>query len=865
MTSETPLLDERKLAKGSILTQIDLDVIPTARDPWAVLNQAPGVLVDRINVGGNESARQSFFIAPGALIEDNSYLIDGVEITDSSVGGASSTYYDFDQFSQFELSTGGSEITKISSGVSINMVTKRGTNEARGSARFFVTDADGYFGILQQGDPQLDPDELGIGQDEAITGNRTDRNQEYGFEAGGPALRDRVWLWAAWANTNTRTLTADGQPQDYALENLAFKTNAQITGANSLGASWSTGNKTADARGAGPAVSREATYRQRGPSDILKLEDTHVFGSSFFLSGTWSKVGSGFQLAGQSGAGPTAPEMLWDSDGIWKQNADTYWTDRPSEVLQFDGSYFLSAGPSSHELKFGARFRDFSFRSMSSYPGRQLIHQAGENWGEEPGPLDFLSAWRTGEAKGNVEYRSLWLQDTITLGQWTVNAGLRWDLQEAASFPSQVLANPVFPEVLPALDYAGNDAGGFEWNTISPRVGATYALGAERQTLLRASYARFAQQLNAGYAWWVDPVGIAGAYFYFYDTNENNIWDGVEVDGEPGLLFCWNTDCFSSELDSPNLNDPGLDAPTTDELIFALEHSITPEFVVALEGTYRHARNLLEERQLIRDANGTRREARNTDFTLEHTEEGLLPDGSPYSVDFYSLDPDLFDTGGFLVTNGDRSRDYLGATLRATKRLSNQWMLRGYVNYGIAEWSIPESFYRFKDPTDFAGASGWSRTQTNQDNDGDVYFDLGRWGSLMQSSWAINVNGMYQVAPDRPWGFNIAGNLYGREGYPLPYYITYTSRVDGINRQADAVQQANQFRTNDIRTLDLRLEKEFAARSNVGLTFSIDAFNVFNENSVLRRELRLNGSRPDYVNETLAPRIYRLAVRLNWR
>ncbi|HEX6904151.1 MAG TPA: HAMP domain-containing sensor histidine kinase [Thermoanaerobaculia bacterium] len=40
----------------------ELEKIPTARDPWAVLQTTPGVLVDRINVGGNESGQQSQYV-----------------------------------------------------------------------------------------------------------------------------------------------------------------------------------------------------------------------------------------------------------------------------------------------------------------------------------------------------------------------------------------------------------------------------------------------------------------------------------------------------------------------------------------------------------------------------------------------------------------------------------------------------------------------------------------------------------------------------------------------------------------------------------------------------------------------------------
>jgi signal transduction histidine kinase len=39
----------------------ELENIPTVRDPWAVLQSTPGVLTDRINVGGNESGQQSAY------------------------------------------------------------------------------------------------------------------------------------------------------------------------------------------------------------------------------------------------------------------------------------------------------------------------------------------------------------------------------------------------------------------------------------------------------------------------------------------------------------------------------------------------------------------------------------------------------------------------------------------------------------------------------------------------------------------------------------------------------------------------------------------------------------------------------------
>ena len=125
------------------ISQVELEKIPTARDPWSVLSQTPGVLVDRINVGGNESGQQSTSVAPGSSDDENAMPFSSTvfEITDMAAIGASPTYYDFDQFTEMQFSTGGTDVTKNGRRrVGVNLVTKRGTNEFRGSARFLVTD-----------------------------------------------------------------------------------------------------------------------------------------------------------------------------------------------------------------------------------------------------------------------------------------------------------------------------------------------------------------------------------------------------------------------------------------------------------------------------------------------------------------------------------------------------------------------------------------------------------------------------------------------------------------------------------------------------------------------------------------------------
>jgi hypothetical protein len=52
----------------------DLEEVPTPRDPWAVLAKTPGVLTDRINVGGNTGSKSTY---EGPVLEEITEVSDG--------------------------------------------------------------------------------------------------------------------------------------------------------------------------------------------------------------------------------------------------------------------------------------------------------------------------------------------------------------------------------------------------------------------------------------------------------------------------------------------------------------------------------------------------------------------------------------------------------------------------------------------------------------------------------------------------------------------------------------------------------------------------------------------------------------------
>ena len=79
-------------ATGATVSARDIEKIPTARDPWATLQETPGVLTDRLNVGGNETGQQSAYgpggsgSIVGAVVDEQGETLPGVTVTLSARG-----------------------------------------------------------------------------------------------------------------------------------------------------------------------------------------------------------------------------------------------------------------------------------------------------------------------------------------------------------------------------------------------------------------------------------------------------------------------------------------------------------------------------------------------------------------------------------------------------------------------------------------------------------------------------------------------------------------------------------------------------------------------------------------------------------
>lgn len=869
VTAESPLLDQRRISAGATVTQLELEKIPTARDPWAVLQSVPGVLVDRINVGGSETGEQSNFVSAGAGRTSANWAIDGVMITDPAAIGASPSYYDFDSFEEMQFSTAGTDISAMTGGVQINLVTKRGTNEFRGSARYLVTD-DNW-----QSDPNVKSGDLGKAgpwnrnnaQPAFSRSNKIAKVEDYGGEVGGPILKDRVWIWASYAKNDVEKyalgLNNTLIPDNTFLKTWVGKVNAQITQSTSFQGFYHEGDKIKFGRNAGPTRPKETTWNQTGPSPIWKAELTQLFGSNLFLTALYSEVEGGFQLVPQSGL--NAPDMVTDAGGVSRNSFYKYETLRPQELAKLDGSYFFNTGSINHELKFGVSYRYNEVFSRTSFPGRGL-------WGRkelgnfctaaDPCALGLIvTDWIRNDS---FTQKTAYAQDVLAADRWTLNVGLRYDLQEPTNLSFTQPASKYDPALIPAVTRPERKPG-FEWETIVPRVGLTYALGEEQKTLLRASYSQFVNHMSTGVFSSIGPSMYRTGYFFWRDRNNDNQIQDSEIER-------WFVTAPVDVNRIANSVDKNLKPELTQEVLLGVEHALLPEFVVSAQLIYRNESDIRVSYTKVVEG-GVTRPHQKGDYTLTDNLTGTLPNGRTFSVPVYRLrsgvtrDP----LRGFHIDNSDIEIETRGVSLGFTKRLSNRWMARGHFTWGRSEYDIPDS--ELIDPT-----------PTVSNRDGGVVMiasaGSGNRGEVwMTSDWSYNLSAMYQIAPDRIWGFNIAADLNGREGFPVPYRanVAATSAlgITGITRQVLVSPEADSFRNDDIHILNLRAEKEFNF-DRVGVTVSVDCFNVTNNNSVLQREglisanrqstgaAFVNFTRSDHVRETVVPRVFRIGARISF-
>jgi hypothetical protein len=527
-----------------------------------------------------------------------SYVVDGGDNNDDTVGGLLQLY-PLEAIQEFALTTHrfDAEHGRSSGGV-LNVVTKSGTNDVRGS----------WFTLLRDDvlNAQTFSEQIGN------VGKQEYRRYQYGGSTGGPVVRDRVHYFAAYERTQqnrrqvvntlglypgedgvfplpyhenlfTTKLTASARTSHYLSLRYGRDDNRQPSGAGLRFApsSWSTSSNTFDSMNvnhnwiAGRSALNELVFQYaRLVNDI----PVTVEGPSLI-----------FPNGVRGGANLGAPQRTEQTK--WQVRNDLSWTTG-------------RMGGLSHELKAGVSWVHEPRLFALTGQGTNGIFGMATN--ALDGPVrSVLVIGGTTSSNIPLDFYGLYVQDTWRVNsRLTLNIGVRWDYVDGMPIDQSLSENFLAMQAAgrtgrfagTLLDDFGKDPR-HDKDNIQPRLGAVFDLRGDGRDIVRGGWGLYtdfaytnANALTASF----DAAGGAGIVF-----------SAVNAAGlrKPDGSFFLVTDPLSS-IASLNSIPPGftpragevvspvLEQPYTSQTSLGWAHQFNPTTAVSLDYVRVHGRNL---------------------------------------------------------------------------------------------------------------------------------------------------------------------------------------------------------------------------------------------------------------------------------
>ena len=897
VTGESPIVDTKATGTKQTFTNELLQSIPSARDPWVILQQTAGIAMDRENVGGNMSGQQSNYVSRGGNPTNNKWSLDGVDITDMSATGASPSYYDFDAFEEMTITTGGVDVTQQTGGVGINLVTKSGSDRFKGSSRFYATD--------QKFESQNVTDALRA--QGATSGAPIQNIKDYGFEMGGPIKKGKAWVWGSFGKQTVdvgvlgffqpTTVCQSYKTQSVALaasidavnnclntdETLLQTTNLkaeiQLFKGNKVTLFNNFAKKERNARGAGDLNPIETTTPQgavdasfgkhwwnTGPNPTFKFGDQWVVSDRLLLDVQYAHIGNNFTLGFHSPELSDVEPTFIVSTGLNGRSGLGQVFIRPVNSVTVNSNYFLPGVlGGDHSFKFGGYWRDSNTTSIS--------HTGGFATVRFPNSLDNNCAVqatgcqvdlvRDGYSIYDLLNNSAYVQDTITHGRLTLQLGVRYDYNKDVAQAAVIVANPLAPTQLPSVNFQGADPG-VAFKNFSPRLGLTYDLSGNGKTLVRANWATYYGQVgNGGVAGTINPVAATTVRWPWTDLNGDKVAQANEVvTSTPGTLIAgtWSA-ANPAQTVSANSVDPNLRNDKTQEFILGVDREVGAGFAVGASYIWRKYTDFSwNDRPGIISADYAAVTFTPAASTCpgndgQRISAAVCPTATYYQPLFQNPTT-LFETNipGY-------NRAYNGVELTGRKRLSNHWLM----NSSFAYNSTTVNFDQFGGSQPSIASATITEDPSNRSLRNGYQYDYLTSGSgignvYVNSKYLFKLSGMYQA----PFGVNVSAFYNARQGYPQEISVLTPNRTLGVTTNIDIlVNPVGDTRLPNYQNVDFHVERPIKA-GTVRFTPSLDVFNMGNGNTIQAIRSRQNAANANQIQAILAPRVVRFGIKFGW-
>ncbi len=138
-----PVVDVQTVSSSTTFNTALLQNLPSGRDPWSTVEQAPGITSSTFDVAGNQSYQQSYMQIHGSMPAEETYSWNGLRLNwPGNNGGYTSFYVNHDALQEFQVVSDQAPAEVGVGGIYMNMVTKSGSNQIHGLiAAYYLTSA----------------------------------------------------------------------------------------------------------------------------------------------------------------------------------------------------------------------------------------------------------------------------------------------------------------------------------------------------------------------------------------------------------------------------------------------------------------------------------------------------------------------------------------------------------------------------------------------------------------------------------------------------------------------------------------------------------------------------------------------------
>jgi hypothetical protein len=770
VSSDTGMIDRTEPAASLTIEKRSITDLPTrGRNFPEFIQLTPSVI--------QESDRFGLVISGQRSINSN-VAIDGADYNDALQGnqrGGNEGVFFFPQAAveEFQVVRVGAtaSVGRTSAGF-VNVVTKSGTNDLHGE--LFYSNRNRHF---------TSPNAFGRSLD--------NRQNQFGGAIGGPLVADKAHFFAAAEQNYLRVpFVTVFQPQPpgvtvppelQALEGEhhgtndptavfvrfdmeltpSHRLNAQYTYARLRGDNFNFDSPQLD-------LAEETNYRRTTDSHGAKLTLASVFGVSTLneLTAQFATddrnelpntslpqvVISGFGTVGGDAGRP----RLFDATRY--EVADNLSVMRNAHRFRF--GFDLNVSPSRQKRESNIQGR-YDFNSLADYEAGKIGRYRQTLPGFDPAELVY---------EGTQSELGLYAQDRATFGEFTVDAGLRWDGQWN---PTPSRPNPAVPETAKIP----NDLSMWQ-----PRIGVAWSPGARGYTVVRLTAGIYAART---------PANLFQRIF----TDNGITTVAVDSKVNKGILghvtFPYGLEALPPgvKVAPPQVFgfDPAFQNPRSKQLSVGVEHQIGSS--VAASVGYVHISTDHLQRRLDRNLFPP---------TLDATGLPIFPKVRP--------DPTI----GILSVNESTARARYDAVVTTVQTRGRR--LTAEATYTLA-WnkdddSNERNFSRETalNPFDVSGEWTWSK----QD---------------VRHSFTLS------AVADLPAGFTFSTILLARSAMPYTAVIGFDTQNDGNDNNDRAiiggrVSSRNAFRQPSFFNLDLRLTKGIVLGKSQRLDLVAELFNA---------------------------------------